>query len=316
MGNTMKVGTVGPQPAESQATPAARIWRRPPERLLLLVPAIAYLALITQAPFIVTLWYSIHKWILDEPDLGQSIVGFDNFTYTVLHDTVFSDSVKNTLVITFSIIGVTLVLGLIFALLLHRPFFGRGFVRALMIAPFFVMPTVNAVVWKNFFLDPILGLFDWLLTELHLTPVDWLTLYPRVSVIAIASWQWTPFMMLILLAGLQGVPDEIREAARIDGTSLVEEFRYITFPLLLRYMELCILLGTVYVLNLFGEIRVATGGGPGTQSTTLTYYTYQTIHDYNDVGDSAALGVLAVIFASVIAAGLLRLLTRTFTAEA
>lgn len=289
--------------------------RMPSQRLLLLAPAIIYLALITQAPFILTLWHSIHTWILDRPSLGQPIVGLDNFTYTLTQDTVFRDAIINTLVITFSIIAVTLILGLLFALLLHRPFFGRGFVRALMISPFFVMPTVNAVVWKNFLLDPILGLYDWLLTELHLTPVDWLTLYPRMSVVAIASWQWTPFMMLILLAGLQGIPDELREAAMIDGASILGEFRYITLPLLVRYMELCILLGTIYVLNLFGEIRVATGGGPGTQSTTLTYYTYQTIHDYSDVGSAAALGVLAVVFASIIAAGLLRLLTRTFTGE-
>lgn len=301
-----------------RATPSGtRIPRRrlPSQRLLLLLPAIAYLALVTQAPFILTLWYSIRKWYLDQPELGQTTVWWDNFSYTITQDTVFRDSVINTVVITFSIIVVTMVLGLAFALLLHRQFFGRGLMRALMIAPFFVMPTVNAVVWKNFFLDPILGLFDWLLTQLHMSPVDWLTHYPRLSVVGIASWQWTPFMMLILLAGLQGIPDEIREAAKIDGTTAWEEFRYITVPFLLRYAELCVLLGTVYVLNLFGEIRVATGGGPGTQSTTLTYYTYQVIHDYNDVGDSAALGVLAVVFASVIAAGLLRLLTRTFSEE-
>jgi sorbitol/mannitol transport system permease protein len=287
----------------------------PSQRFALLLPAIAYLALVTQAPFIVTLWYSIHKWILDEPDLGQTIVGLDNFTYTITQDTVFRDSVINTVIITFMIIAVTLVFGLVLALMLHRQFLGRGFVRSLMIAPFFVMPTVNAVVWKNFFLDPIVGLFDWVLTSVHASPVDWLTFWPKSSVIAIASWQWTPFMMLILLAGLQGIPDEVHEAAKIDGTSPWGEFRFITLPLLLRYGELCVLLGTVYVLNLFGEIRVATGGGPGTQTTTLTYYTYQTIHDYNDVGDSAALGVLAVVFASVIAAVLLRLLTRTFSEE-
>ena len=119
-------------------------------------------------------------------------------------------------------------------------------------------------------------------------------------------------MMLILLAGLQGVDEEVKEAAHLDGVSGWGEFRYITLPLLARYIELCILLGTIYVLNLFGEIRVATQGGPGTQSTTVPYYVYQTIHDYNDVGNAAALGVLAVVFASLIASGLLRLLTRTF----
>jgi sorbitol/mannitol transport system permease protein len=309
------VGTHGSQITTAPGTPRERTRRRPSQRLLLLVPAIIYLALMTQAPFILTLWYSLHTWILDEPTIGQPFVGLSNFSYTITQDPVFRDSLVNTLVITFAIIVVTLLLGMAFALLLNRKFPGRGLVRSLMIAPFFVMPTVNAMVWKNFFLDPILGLFDWVITSAHLPLVDWLTYYPRASVVAIASWQWTPFMMLILLAGLQGVPDEIREAAHIDGATVWGEFRYITLPLLLWYLELCILLGTIYVINLFAEIRIATGGGPGTNSTTLTYYTYQTLHDYNDVGDSATLGVLSVIFASIIALFLLRVLTHTFSGE-
>jgi sorbitol/mannitol transport system permease protein len=309
----MQVTSTGSQSVPAQTRSILR--RRPPQRLLLLLPAIIYLALITQAPFVLTLWYSVHTWILDEPNIGRPYVGLSNFTFSITQDPVFRDAIVNTIVITLAIIVVTLLLGLAFALLLHRKFPGRGFVRALMIAPFFVMPTVNAIIWKNFLLDPILGLYDWLLTTVHLSPVDWLTHYPRMSVVAIASWQWTPFMMLILLAGLQGIPDELHEAAKIDGASVWGEFRYITVPLLLRYGELCILLGTIYVLNLFAEIRVATQGGPGDQSTTLTYYTYQTIHDYNDVGTSAALGVLAVVFASIIATGLLTVLTRMFRGE-
>jgi sorbitol/mannitol transport system permease protein len=311
----MSTGTMGATGMAGADTAQRMRLRRPPLRLALLLPAIIYLALITQAPFIVTLWYSIHKWILDEPDLGKPLVGLDNFRYTITQDTVFRDAVVNTVIITTLILAVCLLLGLAFALLLHRSFPGRGVVRSLMIAPFFVMPTVNAVVWKNFFLDPITGFFDWILTSLHLSRVDWLTNYPKLSIVAIASWQWTPFMMLILLAGLGGISDEVREASRIDGAGAWGEFRYVTLPLLLRYIELCILLGTIYIINLFGEIRVATGGGPGTQSTTISYYTYQTIHDYNDVGDAAALGVLAVVFASIVATILLRLLTHTFQGD-
>lgn len=308
----MEVGIAGSQGAAAPAASAIRRRRYPPQRLLLLAPAIIYLALISQAPFILTLWYSIHKWILDSPDLGTPLVGLDNFTYIITQDTVFRDAVINSLIITVLIIGVALLLGLGLALLLHRKFPGRGFVRAVMIGPFFVMPTVNAIVWKNFLLDPITGFFDWLLSTMHLPQVDWLTHYPKLSIVAIAAWQWTPFMMLILLAGLQGISDEVREASRIDGAGAWGEFLFVSLPLLVRYIELCVLLGTIYVLNLFGEIRVATGGGPGTQSTTIPYYTYQTIHDFNDVGSAATLGVLAVLFASLIASGLLRLLTRTF----
>src|SRR5690348_4027823 len=158
--------------------------RRPSFRLLLLLPAIIYLALMTQAPFVLTLWYSVHKWILTEPDLGQGFVGLSNFTYTILQDTIFRDAVINTLIITIGIVGFSLLLGLAFALLLHRKFPLRGLVRSLMIAPFFVMPTVNAVVWKNLLLNPVFGFINWLQTTLGFPRVDWLAQYPKEGIIA------------------------------------------------------------------------------------------------------------------------------------
>ena len=142
--------------------------------------------------------------------------------------------------------------------------------------------------------------------------LDLLATHAKLSVIGIASWQWTPFMMLILLAGLQGISDEVREAARIDGAGPLTEFRRITLPLLGPYFELAVLLGLIYILQLFGEIFVATQGGPGTETTTIPYYVYQTISQANDVGSASAQGVLAIIFSGIVAALLLRLLTRTF----
>ena len=300
-------------PNRTTAGVAPPAWLRWPSfRLLLLLPAIIYLVAMTQAPFILTLWYSFHRWILTEPDLGQNLVGLSNYTYTILQDTIFRDAVINTLIITIGIVLFSLLLGLAFALLLHRPFPLRGLVRSLMIAPFFVMPTVNAVVWKNLLLNPVFGFINWLQTALGFPRVDWLAQFPKEGIIAMAVWEWTPFMMLSLLAGLQGQSDEVREAARVDGATALNEFRYITLPQLGRYIELCVLLGTIYVLQLFGEIFVATEGGPGTATTTVPYYVYQTISQSNDVGSSAAQGVLAVIFTSVIAALLLRLLAGTF----
>ncbi len=287
--------------------------RRPPFRLVLLLPAIIYLAVMTQAPFALTLWYSLHKWILTSPELGVSWVGLDNFVYTVTQDTIFRASIVNWLVITIGIVVPSLVLGLAFALLLHRRFPLRGLVRSLMIAPFFVMPTVNAQVWTNLLFNPVFGLLSWLTTSIGLGRVDVLAREPKLAIMVMAVWQWTPFMMLILLAGLQGLSDEVREAAQVDGATPLDEFRFVTLPLLGRYLELASLLGTIYVLQLFGEIFVATQGGPGTATTTIPYYVYQTISQSNDVGTSAAQGVLAVVVASVIAALLLRLLLRTFS---
>jgi|SRR2546421_877618 sorbitol/mannitol transport system permease protein len=300
-------------PLPAKIHPARQARRlRPSTRVVLLLPALLFLVVMTQAPFALTLWYSLHNWILTSPDLGHAWIGIDNFRYEITQDPIFRTAVLNSLAMTASIVGASLVLGLGFALLLHRRFRFRGIVRSLMIAPFFVMPTVNAVVWKNLFLNPIFGFVSWVTTSLGLGRIDWLASHAKLSIVSMAVWQWTPFMMLILLAGLQGIPEDVREAARIDGAGLLREFRAITLPLLGPYFELALLLGVIYVLQLFGEIFVATQGGPGSETTTLPYYVYQTISQANDVGTSSAQGVLAIVFASVIAALLLRLLARTF----
>jgi sorbitol/mannitol transport system permease protein len=283
--------------------------------IALLLPALIYLGVMTQAPFLLTLWYSFHNWILTSPELGHRWIGFDNFRYALTDDPIFRTAIYNTIEITAAIVIGSLVAGLSLALLLNRSFPLRGVARALMIAPFFVMPTVNAVVQKNLFLNPIFGLVNWVTTSLGFDRVDWLAVHPKLAIISMAVWQWAPFMMLILLAGLQGISDEVREAARIDGAGPFAEFRKITLPLLGPYFELAVLLGMIYILQLFGEIFVATQGGPGTETTTIPYYVYQTISQANDVGTSSAQGVLAIIFSSIIAALLLRLLTRTFRRE-
>jgi len=282
-------------------------------RLLLVSPAIVYLVALTQAPFLLTLYYSVHKWVLTSPELGVTFNALDNYTYTLLHDSTFRTAVFNLLLITGGIIIFSLVLGMILALLLHRSFPLQPLARSLAITPFFVMPTVNAVVWKNLLLNPIFGFVSWLTSSVGLPRVDLLATNPKLGIITMAVWQWTPFMMLVLLAGLQSIPDDIREAARVDGANAMSEFRSITLPMLNPYIELCVLLGTIYVLQLFGEIYVATQGGPGSSTTTLPYYVFQTISQGNDVGTSSAQGVCAVILASIIAAFLLRLLVRTFS---
>jgi sorbitol/mannitol transport system permease protein len=309
---TARPASVAPPLAEPGARRLAFLRSARVYRYGLLLPSLVYLAVMTQVPFLLTLWYSFHNWILTSPELGHRWIGLDNFRYELTEDPLFRTAIYNTLEITAAIVGGSLVLGLGFALLLNRRFPLRGVARALMIAPFFVMPTVNAVVQKNLFLNPIFGLVNWVTTSVGLHRVDWLAVHPKLAIISMATWQWAPFMMLILLAGLQGIPDEIREAARVDGAGPIAEFRRITLPLLAPYVELAVLLGLIYILQLFGEIFVATQGGPGTETTTIPYYVYQTISQANDVGTSSAQGVLAIVFSAIIAALLLRLLTRTF----
>ena len=304
--------SISPRAAEITRPRGAFLRSERVTSIALLLPALAFLALMTQAPFVVTLWYSFHRWILTSPELGHAWVGIENFRYELTQDPIFRTAIVNTLEITAAIVGGSLVVGLGLALLLNRSFPLRGVARSLMIAPFFVMPTVNAVVQKNLFLNPIFGLVNWVWTSLGFQRIDWLAVHPKFSIIAMAVWEWAPFMLLILLAGLQGISDEVREAARIDGAGPITEFRRITLPLLGPYFELAVLLGMIYILQLFGEIYVATQGGPGTETTTIPYYVYQTISQANDVGTSSAQGVLAIVFSSIIAALLLRLLTRTF----
>ena len=279
---------------------------------LLVLPAILFLILMTQAPFVLTLWYSVHRWILTEPELGVKFVGAANFTESLIRDPIFRTSVINLILVTAGIIIPSLLLGLCFALLLNRTFPLRGFIRALMITPFFVMATVNAVVWKNLILNPVFGLLSYATHALGLGRLDIFSVAPKLGIIVMAVWQWTPFMMLILLAGLQGLPSDVYEAAELDGATGWTEFRYITLPLLAPFIELATLLGAIYVLQLFGEIFVATQGGPGSATTTLPYFVYETISQDNDVGMASAEGVLAVVVASLIATFLLRMLSRTF----
>ena len=287
-----------------------------PARLLFIAPAVIYLIALTQAPFVLTLWYSFQRWILTSPELGVTFVGLANYSYTILHDVTFREAIVNLVAITLGIIVFSLILGMVLALLLQRSFPGRPLVRSLAIAPFFVMPTVNAVIWKSLLLNPLFGFVTWLGTSIGLPRVDYLAHFSKLSIIAMSTWQWTPFMMLIILAGLQSVPDDVREAARVDGATPEREFAFITLPLVMPYIELAVLLGTIYVLQLFGEIYVATQGGPGSETTTLPYYVYQTSAQANEVGSAAAQGVCAVAVASVIAALLIRLLLRSFRATA
>src|SRR6266540_2343377 len=275
---TVPSASVQPSPAELGAGRLGFLRSPGAYRIGLLLPALIFLAVMTQAPFLVTLWYSFHNWILTSPELGHRWIGLDNFRYELTEDPIFRTAIFNTLEITVGVVGGSLVLGLGFAL----------------------------------FLNPIFGLVNWVTTSLGFHRVDWLAVHPKLGIISMAVWQWAPFMMLILLAGLQGISEEIREAARIDGAGPVTAFRRITLPLLGAYIELAVLLGMIYILQLFGEIFVATQGGPGTATTTIPYYVYQTISQANDVGTSSAQGVLAIIFSSIIAALLLRLLTRTF----
>ncbi len=269
-------------------------------------PAIIYLIVLTQLPLLLTLYYSFTNWNLLRPDRTR-FVGFENYLDFFRNPDMIT-ILRNTLVFSMSVVLWSLVLGMILALLLNRQFRGRGLARTLLITPFLIMPTVSAVMWKNMLFNPAFGLISSTINLLGGPRIDWINSYPMFSIVVIVTWEWTPFMMLILLAGLQSLAQENLEAAQIDGAGALEMFYYIILPHLRRYIEIGVLLEVLFVLNIFGEIFVTTTGGPAIDTTTLTFDIYKEAFSRWNVGRASAYGVFAVILANIVTIFFLRVI--------
>jgi polyol transport system permease protein len=280
----------------------------------LVAPAVVYAILVTQLPFVVTVWYSLIRWNLLRPN-NISFAGFDNYVFVITADPVFPVALINTVILTVGSVLLALVVGLLYAELVNHRYPGRGVVRTLFITPFLVMPVVGALTWKNMMLNPVFGVVDYLMQLVHLPPVDWLAQFPLLAITGMVVWRWAPFMMLILLAGMQSLSDEIREAARVDGVSGLQEFRYIVLPHLNRFIQLGALLGSVYIVQEFDSIYMTTQGGPGTSSTNLPFLIYQIAFAKKDVGEASALGVMVVVLTIIATQYLLRVLSRLFEGD-
>lgn len=272
------------------------------------LPAIVFMVVVTQVPLVVTLGFSLERWNLLRPQ-RRRFQGIDNYP-DVLSDPNFFTIILNTLIITISVVVATLVLGMLLALLLNREIPGKGIVRTMLITPFLIMPTVSAVLWKNVLFNPAFGLLAAVAAMLGLPRPDMLQDYPMFSVVIVTVWQWTPFMMLILLAGLQSLDHDQIEAAQIDGGGPIVLFRYIVLPHLRRYIELAVLMETLFILSIFGVIFVLTSGGPGIQTTNLSYGIYQEAFQRWDIGEASAMGVYAIILANIVVLFFVRVLRR------
>ncbi|NKQ58940.1 sugar ABC transporter permease [Amycolatopsis sp. K13G38] len=271
-----------------------------------LLPALLFTIVVTQIPFLLTVFYSFQSWNLVRPG-SQHFVGVQNYV-DVFADSQFRTAMLNTVLITVICVLVALVLGLGLATLLDRKFLGRGVVRTLLITPFLILPAAGALLWKTTMFDPTYGLLNFVFGG----STDWLSEFPLASVMVQIVWQWTPFMMLLLLAGLQSQPKDVLEAAAVDGAGKWRTFASITLPHLSRYIQLSVLLGAIYIVNSFDAIFLMTQGGPGTASTNLPYYIYQRAFQGFDIGQSSAMGVIVVILTLIIATFALRLMFRTF----
>lgn len=287
---------------------------------LLLYPAMAYVILLTQFPFLLTIYYSFRNYNINRPDQA----GFNNAeNYRRLWDQVrdtdsaFFAAIMNTVVLTVGSVVFAVIVGLAFAELVNHRFPGRAIVRTLLITPFLIMPAAAALSWKNLLYNPNFGFLDWFTTWAlpgNLAP-NWLGEYPLASVMIYLVWRWAPFMMLIFLAGMGSISEEVREAARVDGASAWEEFRSVTLPHLRRFFMLGSLLGTVYIFQDFDPIYLMTQGGPGNESTNLSFLVYRTAISGSNYGQASAIGVITVILSIIAVTYLVRLLSKVFEGE-
>ena len=269
-------------------------------------PTITLLFIWMAVPLGMTIYFSFLRYSLMYPDV-QEFTGFLNYEY-FLTDFAFLEALWNTFVLVFSVLIASVTFGLGFSILLNQNFFGRGFARILAIAPFFIMPTVSALIWKNLFMNPVSGLFAWLLSLFGLGPIDWFTHYPMLSIIIIVSWQWIPFATLILLTSLQSVDKDQIEASRIDGANNIQIFRYVVLPHLSRPIAIIILIETIFLLTIFAEIFVTTTGGPGLATTNLAFLVFTEALLKFDIGVASAGGVVVVILANIAAFFLVKMI--------
>ena len=270
----------------------------------MMAPAVVLLLGWMLIPLIMTLWFSFRKYLpLRGGDLG--FAGWDNYVRFVT-SSAFWPSVYATLIIVGGALIITIVFGILLAILLDQPMWGQGVVRILVIAPFFVMPTVSALVWKNMFMDPTNGLLAHLWRFFGAEPVVWLSDAPLFSIVLIVSWQWLPFATLILLTAIQSLDTDQLEAAEMDGAPILKRFYYITLPHLSRAITIVILIQTIFLLSIFAEIFTTTGGAFGTR--TLTYLIYQRVLESQNIGLGSAGGVYAIILANIIAIFLMRII--------
>jgi len=273
------------------------------------MPGFIAAIVITQIPFLVTIYYSLQNWNLARPE-ARSFAGFDNYIAVVTNG-AFLPSLWATVLIVGGSVILSLVLGLFLAVLLDRKFRGRAVARTLLITPFLVMPAAAALMWKYSLLEVNTGIVNWVLSWVGLGPVAWNTEYPTLTIIFTLTWQYTPFMMLILLAGLQSQSPEVLEAADVDGANALQTFRHMTLPHLRTYAELAVLLCTVLMIQVFDPVNIMTKGAGNTK--TLSYLLYERAFIGQQIGEAAAYGVVTVLVTIVVATLALRTLFKVFT---
>ena len=272
---------------------------------MLMTPAIATLFLWMIVPLVMSIYFSVIRYNLMQPE-KTGFIGLDNWIYFIT-DPSFATATINTLLLLGSVIVITVVFGTLIALLTDSPFPGRNIVRVLLISPFFIMPTVNALLWKNMMMHPIYGVLAQVWMFFGATPIDWLTDLPLGSVIIIVSWQWLPFATLLFVTALQSMDREQIEASRMDGANYLQQLRYLYLPHLARSVAVVVMIEMIFLLSVFAEIYTTTGGGPGDASTNVAFLIFKQALLNFDAGVASAGALFAVILANIAGVFLIRM---------
>jgi sorbitol/mannitol transport system permease protein len=272
----------------------------------LMSPAVVTLLLWMLVPLSMTIYFSLVRYNLMQPG-PKEFIGLENWEF-YLTDPDFGASVWNTLLLLGWVIVITVVLGIALALLVNEAFPGRGIVRVLLISPFFVMPTANALLWKHMMMNPVYGVLAQVWGFFGLSPVDWMTDWPLLSVIIIVAWQWLPFACLIFITSLQSLDQDQMEAAGMDGANAVQKFWFLTLPHLARPIAVVVMIEMIFLMSVFAEIFTTTGGGPGNASTNVAFLIYKQALLNFDIGVASAGALFAVILANIAAVFLIRMI--------
>ena len=272
----------------------------------LMSPAVVTLLLWMLVPLGMTIWFSLVRYNLMQPG-AKEFIGLLNYEFFIT-DPDFTPAVMNTLLLVGSVIAITVVLGVALALLVNDPFPGRGIVRVLLISPFFVMPTANALLWKHMMMNPVYGVLAQVWIFFGFTPVDWLSNHPLFSIILMVAWQWLPFACLIFITSLQSLDRDQMEAAGMDGANALQKFWFLTLPHLGRPIAVVIMIEMIFLLSVFAEIFTTTGGGPGNASTNMAFLIYKQALLNFDIGVASAGALFAVVLANIVAIFLIRMI--------
>ncbi|MBZ9677792.1 carbohydrate ABC transporter permease [Mesorhizobium sp. ES1-1] len=265
----------------------------------MMAPSVLLLFVWMIVPLVITVYFSFQQYNPLNP-IRDGFVGLSNYAL-FYSNPAFLQSILNTLTLVVSVLLITVIGGILLALLIDQPMWGQGIVRILVISPFFVMPPVAALVWKNMIMHPQYGVFADIARFFGAQPIDWFGQHPMLAIIIIVAWQWLPFATLILLTALQSLDGEQKEAAEMDGAGFVSRFIYLTLPHMSRAITVVILIQTIFLLSVYAEILVTTNGGPGYASTNLPFLVYQKALLEFKIGQASAGGVIAVILANIVA---------------